>query len=235
VRPNFMLVFFALSIGSLLLGCPGKSPVEPVGGGGSANLDGGTTGGGSAGDDHSDGGVGKSSKSVLRFKGPERLGNDFSKALSIAPQFLCNELGLYPCTTVVHALALGGVDPYGNGVYESPALTGVTAPIVVDRIALTACASRAALDVTYPALAVVFKGLPLERTSKISNPSAPEVVAAIDALYQRILLRRPTAAEISRLQKLVTDIESTGSQRPAFDWMIGACFSTITSSESVLY
>jgi hypothetical protein len=171
----------------------------------------------------------------LRFKGPERLGNDFSKALSIAPQFLCNELGLYPCTTAVHALALGGVDPYGNGVYESPALTGVTAPIVVDRIALTACTSRAALDVTYPSLAVVFKGLPLERTSKISNPSAPEVVAAIDALYQRILLRRPTAADISRLQKLVTDIESAGSQRPAFDWMIGACFATLTSAESVLY
>jgi hypothetical protein len=59
------------------------------------------------------GDVARSTRNNLRFKGPERLTLDFAVALSLPPEQVCNELGQYPCTTFVHTVALGGVDPYG--------------------------------------------------------------------------------------------------------------------------
>ena len=175
-----------------------------------------------------------SSKGQLRFKGPERLTFDYAAALTLAPAQVCNELGLYSCTVFVHPLALGGVDPYGAGLYEAQPYTGATTPIVVERVALAGCAQRVALDAANPAAAAIFKDVKLSGV-KLANRYGPEVKAAIVSLYERALLRDPTDDELAALVKLSVDVEGTNSTTPALDWMKAACFVTLTSAEAVFY
>jgi len=70
-----------------------------------------------------------SARGNLRFKGPERLNSDVAAALELPPDAVCTELGMYQCTSAVHNVALGGVDPYGTGLYEP---SGVTASTTAD-------------------------------------------------------------------------------------------------------
>jgi hypothetical protein len=249
VRPNY---FILILLSSFILGCP-QNITPPVdagvlgggsGGGESAGAGGGNTnsGGGTvstdAGSDAGtsvDAGLSKSTKAILRFKGPERISNDFAAALGLPANVLCNELGLYSCTSAVHTLALGGVDPYGNGVYEPASLTGVTAPLVVDRIALSACTLRTNLDAATPAQAQIFKGIFLTTAGKISDLNAASIRGAIEELYKRVLLRLPSEVEVARLKQLAVEIEATPSQTPGIDWMKTACFTVLSSTESILY
>ncbi|WP_257447278.1 hypothetical protein [Archangium lipolyticum] len=181
------------------------------------------------------GDVARSKRNNLRFKGPERLTLDFAVALSLPPEQVCNELGLYPCTTSVHTVALGGVDPYGLGFYEPLPYTGATTPIAVDRVALAACVRRVTLDVTTPAEAVVFGGIELDSQGRLSNREGAPVRNAITALYQRAQLRDPSEAEVDTLLKLAADIEGSSSQTPGRDWMKAACFVVLSSAESVFF
>jgi hypothetical protein len=74
--------------------------------------------------------VAASARGNLRFKGPERLNADVAQALELPAAEVCKELGLYACTTVVHNVALGGVEPYGAGLYEASGITSATTPLV---------------------------------------------------------------------------------------------------------
>ena len=85
--------------------------------------------------------VAASARGNLRFKGPERLNADVAQALELPATEVCKELGLYACTTVVHNVALGGVEPYGAGLYEASGITSATTPLVVDRVMWAAAAS----------------------------------------------------------------------------------------------
>jgi hypothetical protein len=182
-----------------------------------------------------DGGVAKSVKATLRFKGPERLTNDFAQALSMPAADVCNELGQYPCTTLVHVLPLGGVDPYGSGLYEAPTSTSATTPMVVDRVALSACTVRAGLDLQDPTNAVLLKGLVVDAQGKLVDPRGPAATAMIVTLYQRALQRNPTRGEVDALLALAVDINAKGEPRAAGDWVISACFVVLSSAESVFY
>jgi hypothetical protein len=179
--------------------------------------------------------VTRSSRNNLRFKGPERLALDFAAALSLPAGQVCNELGQYPCTTAVHTVALGGVEPYGLGFYEPLPFTGVTTPIAVDRVALAACGQRVTLDITSPSEAVIFRGIELDAQGRLASREGEPVKTAITALYQRALLRDPTEAEVGALVQLATDIESTSSPAPGRDWMKAACFAVLSSAESVFF
>lgn len=179
--------------------------------------------------------VARSTRNNLRFKGPERLTLDFAAALSLPADQVCKELGQYPCATSVHNVTLGGVDPYGNGLYEPLPTTGVTTPIAVDRVALAACARRVSLDVGAPSSAVIFRGLTLDAQGRLVSREGPPVKDAITALYQRGLLRDPTAAEVDALVQLAADVEASGSPRPGRDWMTAACFAVLSSAESVFF
>ena len=217
-----------------LTGCPGNSVGEDAGAGGGNG--GGEAVGGGAGGGTGDGGAGysRSAKGNLRFKGNERLTFDYSVALGIAPLELCNELGQYSCTFVVHPVALGGVDPYGHGLIEPSPVTLATTSMVVDRVALAACVKRVALDLATPATALIFKSLPVT-AGRLSAPRGPEVRAALTELAQRGWLRDPTEAELSILMQLNTDIEATGVPEPAKAWMQASCFAVLSSAESVFY
>src|SRR5262245_47874324 len=87
-----------------------------------------------------------SNKANVRFKGAERLRNAVAQALSLDPGEVCNELGKYSCADAVHTVALGGVDPYGAGLYEPFPDTAASTPLVVERLVLSACVLRAKRD-----------------------------------------------------------------------------------------
>jgi len=178
--------------------------------------------------------IAKSARGNLRFKGPERLNADFAAALELKPEALCTELGLYPCANAVHIVALGGVDPYGPGLYEAAGVTASATPLVVDRIAWSACSQRVTADLADPNTAVIFKGVPLNG-SKLASVDGEEVRGVIGLLIQRILLRNPYSTELTRYVKLAQDIEATGNAEPARAWMQSVCFSVLSSAESVFY
>ncbi len=224
-----------------LTGCPGKI-VEDAGTGGGAGgglatgggSGGGAAGGGSGGGSGADAGYAKSARGNLRFKGNERLTFDYSVALGIPFDQLCNELGQYPCTFTVHTVALGGVDPYGKGLYEVPQVTGSTTAIVVDRVALASCVKRVTLDLATPTTAIVFKSIPVN-AGKLTNAQGPEVRLALTELAQRGWLRDPTEAELQHLIQLNADLEATNVADPATTWMKAACFAVLSSAEAVFY
>lgn len=170
----------------------------------------------------------------LRFKGPERLNADVAQALELPASDVCKELGLYPCATTVHNVALGGVEPYGAGLYEASGITSATTPLVVERIMWSACTKRVDLDLANAGGAVLFRGVPLNG-SKLANPDGEEVRALITAVVQRALLREPSQAELQRYVQLAHDIEATGNAAPARAFMQAVCFAAFSSSEAVFY
>jgi len=219
VRPERLSLFAALLV--LSSACPGKiiePPPPPV----------------VVMETPDAGSLSRSARGNLRFKGPERLTTDFSAALGLRPEQVCTELGQYQCATLVHNVALGGVDPYGPGLYEPSGVTAVTTSLVVDRIAWSACTKRVDLDLVSPANAVVFRGLTMTGP-KLTNAEGPEVTTAIGELTHRVLQRDPYANEIARYQKLAKDIEATGNDEPGRAWMQAVCFAVLSSAESVFY
>ena len=236
MRPDSLVVMMCSAL--LLLGCPGKI-VEPDAGtsgggaGGGAATGGGTAQGGGGGGEV-DAGRAKSATGVLRCMGDLRLTVDDAVGLGLPIDQVCNELGQYACTFFVHPVALGGVDPYGKGLYESLPTTGVTTPVVVERVALSACIKRVDLDLATPAAAVIFKAIPVT-AGKLTNPAGAEVRLALTELAQRAWLRDPSEGELAQLIQLNADIEATGVTDPAKRWMQAACFAAFSSAESVFY
>ncbi|MDX2012034.1 MAG: hypothetical protein SFW67_17710 [Myxococcaceae bacterium] len=181
-----------------------------------------------------DAGVGASARGNLRFKGPERLVNDVAAALELRADQVCTELGQYQCASLVHNVALGGVDPYGPGLYEPSGITAVTTPLVVDRVALSACTRRVDADLATPQSAVVFRGVPLNG-KKLANPDGSELPAVIGELTRRVLAREPYDREVSRYVQLARELDASPEAEPARAWMQAVCFAVVSSTESVFY
>jgi hypothetical protein len=179
-------------------------------------------------------GLAVSTRGNLRFKGPERLNADVAAALELSPDAVCTELGMYQCTALVHNVALGGVEPYGTGLYEPPGVTSATTPLVVERIAWAACTRRVDTDLANAATAVIYKGLPLNG-ARLANPDGDEVRGVITQLTQRALQRDPSETELARYTQLAKDIEATGNAEPARGWMQSVCFAVLSSAEAVFY
>lgn len=178
--------------------------------------------------------VASSARGNLRFKGPDRLNTDIAAALELPQDQVCTELGMYQCAALVHHVALGGVDPYGTGLYEASGVTSATTPLVVERIAWSACTRRADADIANPAGGVIFTNIPLNG-AKLANPDGDEVRGAITQLVQRSLQREPYGHEVARYVQLAKDIEATGNGEPARAWMQATCFAVISSPEAVFY
>jgi hypothetical protein len=157
----------------------------------------------------------------------------FRRALEqagLAPADVCKELGNYDCFNV-HRIALGGVEPYTLGINEPFPDTAVTAPLAIERVALSGCRTRVDQDLAQPAQAQLYKGL----TADTVDVRAPEARAVVDQLYARFQSRRPTAAEADALLALYADVTTAGEARPGRAWAILACFAVATSVESLFY
>ena len=194
-------------------------------------------GGGSKADDDAgaddagptyDAGYPASSKARVKFKGNDRLRNEFARALDLEPNQVCTEFGLYSCTHLVHQVALGGAEPYGLGLNEPLPFTTITTPLAVDRLALTACRTRVDLDFATPSAALIYKG-------DLNGADGSDVGNAIDVLYKRALIREPTPQEAEHLRQLHRDIEALGEGSTARSWAIASCFAVSTTMEQLFY
>lgn len=176
----------------------------------------------------------ESTKRRVQFKRQRRLLADFAAALELAPTEVCKELDRYDCVTEVHAIPLGGVEPYQLGLYSPPEATSKSTPIAVERVALVGCRNRVDLDLATPDDAVVWKGLRLDADGKLADPAQPELDAAITALYERFVQREPSADERAALRALYAELPSD-EPRPGRAWAILACFAVATGVESLFY
>ncbi len=217
-----------------LVACPAQMTIPPPTGGGDGGGGGSSATGGGGGTTDLDGGFAKSSKPRVRFKGNERFAIDVAVGLALPIDEVCKELGQYDCAFVVHGVALGGVEPYGVGLYEPPGVTGATTPLAVERVVESACSRRLLLDINQPVTAQVYKSVPLSG-GKLANIDGPEVGDVITELSRRAWLRDPTDAEVAELRQLARDIEAAHPDDAALQWGLAACFVTFTSAEAVFY
>ena len=217
-----------------LSACPAKMEVPSPTGGGTAVTGGGAGGGGGGSVIDTDGGIAKSAKARVRFKGNERFAIDLAVGLGLPVDQICKELGQYDCAFFVHGVALGGVEPYGVGLYEPPQVTGATTALAVERVVLSACAKRLAADVGNPSTALIYRGIPVV-DGKLSPIDGPEVRALIADLAQRAWLRDPTSEEVESLIQLARDIEPGHPTDAAAQWGLAACFTVFSSAEAVFY
>ncbi len=175
-----------------------------------------------------DAGYPASNKARVKFKGNDRLRNEFARMLDLDPAVVCTELGLYSCTHVVHQVALGGSEPYGLGLNEPLPFTTITSPLAVERLALSACRTRVDLDLATPSTAFIYKGA-------LGDAESDEVAAAIDLLYKQALIRPPNEDELEGLRQLHRDVGKLGGGDTVRDWAIGSCFAVSTTMEQLFY
>jgi hypothetical protein len=217
VHPERNLASIALLAALALLGCDDSS---------SPDGDGPSTGG--AGPDLPP----TSNNAALKLKAGLRFRNDVAQALDLDPMF-CSELGIADCSAV-HFIILGGADAFGSGLYQPLPETTATSPLAFDRIAISGCLQRAALDLDSPDAASIFVGLAVDADGGM-DPASPAAAAAVERLYRKGLSRNPTAAEAKAVLDMYDAIEEQGSPAPARDWAALGCFAVLTSMENVFY
>ena len=179
--------------------------------------------------------VARSTKANVRFKRATRIRNDFAQALGLPPEELCRELGQYSCTDDVHRVALGEAAPYEQGIYEPASQTGATAPLIVERVALSACAGRVDLDLGGAGDPLIFIGLAVDSSGNLQDPKSAEATDAIRRLYQRFMLRNPRQDELDGFVALHGEIAAATPSGTAREWATLSCFAVATSLESVFY
>ncbi len=167
-----------------------------------------------------------SARPRVKFKTAERYAADLSTALSLPREALCSELDAFDCIGV-HRIALGEVDAFGLRLFEPLETTPITAPIAVDRIALSACGERAAQDFADSGNAASFQEVAAGEASTASDRDA--VVAR---LYRQLLLREATEAETVAISSMHDDLPNDGR---AQTWAQMACFVIATSTEALFY
>lgn len=167
-----------------------------------------------------------SRKARVKFKGGERYARDLAASLELGREAICNELGQYDCVQV-HAIALGGVEPYQLGIDEPLATAPISAAIAVERVALSACSARIDADLADPASAVLVSFASAE-------PSRGEREALAADLFDRLLRRDATLDEIAALTAFYDEV-AADSDQPARDWARLSCLSVATMLEALFY
>lgn len=172
-----------------------------------------------------------SSDPDVQWKRAAAVERDLMRALELSSDQLCREVGVAPCVTQVHLVALGGHDPYGLGLYESLAAPLATTPIALDRVALSGCAARADLDRDAGNAAVVFTAFDLAAATPAADD--PQVAAMVTELYHRLLARDPLATEIEALGELT--IDEAGEPVGGRDFAVLACYAIATTTEFLFF
>lgn len=178
--------------------------------------------------------IATAARSRVRFKGGAVLQNELAQALELTRAQVATELGASDAFDV-HRIALRGAEPYVSGIVEPIENTSVTTPLVVDRIVLSACRTRVDRDLAAPAQGVVFRGLPVDAQGGLTRRGAPEVGAAVERLYRRLLGRDPEAHEREVLVGFYGTVEAAREPRPARAWAIMSCFMVASSTEMLFY
>jgi hypothetical protein len=153
-------------------------------------------------------------------------GRDLANGLGLNEWKLCSELGGYDCIGEAHLVTLGGVEPTTLGIDQPLPNASVSAPIAIDRVASSACATRWARDAAGPA---VLFGAVLEADT------LPKRKAVAEQLVQRVLGREATADEVKNLaDELYGSVSAVSKDLPR-DWAVAACVVVSTSTEALFY
>jgi hypothetical protein len=175
-----------------------------------------------------DPGVSRSNR--LKFKGGERLAADLATGLGLERGELCSELGLYDCKAKAHNIALGGVEPYVQTIYTPVGELSVSTSNAVDRIALSACQTRAERDFNDASKAILFTELAADPNGATSAKA--ETIAK--RLYRNLLNRDATSEEIAHMVAFWNDLRAS-EKEPAKAFSIYACFAIATTEEALFF
>ena len=175
----------------------------------------------------------RSGKARVRWKGDQRIANDLSQALELPKNELCKEVGRFDCLDV-HAIPLGGVEPYLKGIFEPLPTTAVTTPLAIERLVMSACAERVTRDGGRPD-GLIFKDIQLTAELALADPAQPELRAAFELLYRRMLQRPMSDAEWGHIRGLYDEILAAADPAPAPSWATLGCFAVGTSMEALFY
>ncbi len=182
-------------------------------------------------------GIFESQNQHIRFKGAARLNADIAQTLALSPNEVCKEIGLFDCVSFVHPISLGGVEAYVANLYEGSEETTISAPMIVERIALQACQSRYEQDRIAGAQPHLFPVLELTPDGqRLAEPESVAVSEAIGDYFKTILRRLPTSEEVAEFKSLYQEIEDhPDAEEPAHEWAVLSCFTLLTSVEYLFY
>lgn len=172
----------------------------------------------------------------VKFRDGERFARDLSEALNLPRDSVCKELSQYDCVGDAFRIVLGGVEPETLGVDQPLEKAALTAPIALDRVALSACSTRVAKDLAEPASAVLLRPGALKGGKK--QPDKAWMKATAAGVYDRVLRREATAEEVSRLVGFYSEVSAdrTGPAADSVkDWVALSCFAVATSLEGAFY
>lgn len=177
-----------------------------------------------------------STKNDLVWRRYRAFEQGLSAALALAPSELCKELGRFSCVDTVHLVALGGNDPFGQGLQEPIQAPAATTPVAVERVALSACKAAVAADAARD-VPMVFLDLDLsEAAAPLDLSDEAQAFAVEDTLtnlYRRLHARDPLEAERVELRKLTVDDD--GAPLSPRDFALLACFAIASTTESVFF
>lgn len=175
-----------------------------------------------------------STRNDLRWKRARALENGIGQALLLDAGEVCNELGRYGCVDRVHLVALGGNDPYEQGLYEAPTSPGATTAVAVERLLWSAC-HRAVEKEKTATPQLVFLDLDLNaETLDLERPATRFAVEdTITNLYRRFHARNPLAREMEIVKELAAD--ASGAPVSAAAFAVQACFAVGSTSETLFY
>lgn len=156
---------------------------------------------------------------------------DLSRALGLPKEQLCVELGRESCVRGVHLAPLGGHDPFATGLLEPSAEPLATTPTVVERIVVSACAARLALDRKAPAADSPFGAIDLAQPAPPPTASASREL--VSGLYRRLLGRDAEGSELELVAQLASDEQ--GRAVTGQDFALSACIAVATSSEFLFF
>lgn len=172
-------------------------------------------------------------KENLRLKRASQLKRHLVKILGMNSNQLCLELGTIPCVDVAHKVSLGGLAAYESSQYELPKESTISAPMALDRFILSACTTRASLDIINPAQGVIFKNLDITDDGRITKDD--NYYNSVQRLYNKAFLRDPTQADYQTMEDLYLDIYSSNPLGAGRNWAILSCYSVLSSLEFIFY
>ena len=136
-------------------------------------------------------GVGKPNLIWKRYRSFER---GLMAALELKDDELCTEASKYSCINKAHLTILGGNEPIEIGQYERAESPSVLTSVAVDRVIISACNRRIALD--RQSTPKVFTKIDFKAQSVESNIREEQAIE----LYRRFLARDPSAEEQETLK-----------------------------------
>lgn len=155
----------------------------------------------------------------------EVWGRDLATALALDEFELCRELGTDDCIRGVHRITLGGVEAERLGIDAPLDNALVSAPIAVERVAISACGERYDRD---------RQGPPVLFGPVLASDAAGPRQEVSENLVRRLLARHPTQADVDALEGLHASLSGL-SDDLVRDWSIGACVVVATSTEALFF